>query len=59
MEIIMKQKSIIKIPTSYLSTTKYLKEDTIIQENQQSYSSGTLAISLYKTLTVKGVLTCL
>ena len=55
----MKQKSIIKVPSSYLSTTKILKDDVIIQEYQESYSGGTLAISLNKVLIVKGTLTCL
>ena len=55
----MKNKSIIRVPSSYLSSTKYLNKDTIIDENQKCCSGGTLEVSLNKTLIVRGTLICL
>lgn len=50
---------IIKLPISYLTSTKYITRDTVIKDEDKAYTSGTVIVSQYKLLIVKGLLVCL
>lgn len=50
---------ILKIPISYLTSTKYITKDIIIKEEDKAYTSGIVIVSQNKLLIVKGLLVCL
>ena len=50
---------ITKAPISYLTSTKYINKDTVINDSDKAYTSGIVIVSQNKILIVNGTLTCL
>lgn len=50
---------ILKVPISYLTSTKHITNDIVIKDEDKGYTSGTVIVSENKLLIVKGLLVCL
>jgi len=50
---------VLKAPISYLTSTKYINNDVVVEENNKAITSGIVVVSQNKLLIVKGTLICL